>query len=132
MRQNHRETMACPSRLPKMPINAIEGLAPEWYTPPGQDEENPTRFKVRPLDGAEFGEVADAVKFTDTGSPYITSAGRDRALVLALTDWENFNDSKGPMLYTRNNMRLIPHETRVAIVNRILAISTLTGEQEKN
>jgi hypothetical protein len=114
-----------------MPIKATEGLAPEWYTPPGQGDGTPTRFKIRPLDGAEFGEIADYVSI-DAGVPMIKAAGRDRCLKMALQEWENLEGVGGPVPFTPHNQRLIPHEVRVAIVNRVLVISTLGEELEKN
>lgn len=113
-------------------IRALEGLTPEWYEPAGQVGNDRTSFHIRPLDGAEFGEIADGVKFTDNGVAFIGHQARDRCLTLALLGWKGFTDSSGALPFTRANMRLIPHETRVSIVNRILAISTLDGEQEKN
>jgi hypothetical protein len=106
-------------------------MAPEWYSPEG-DTADATRFKIRPLDGAEFGEIADYVTIREGGQPMILAAGRDRCLKAALIDWENFNDLTGPVKFTPHNMRRIPHEYRVAIVNRILAISTLSEDEEKN
>lgn len=116
-----------------MAIKALEGLAPEWYEPPGQaGDDYPTRFKIRPLDGAEFGEVADYVTMTEDGVPMIRAAGRDRCLKMALLDWEHFTGVGGPVEFSAANMRLIPHDVRVGIVNRVLMISTLTEDQEKN
>jgi hypothetical protein len=114
-----------------MAIRALEGMAPEWYAPEGNTDDA-TRFKIRPLDGAEFGEIADYVTIRDSGHPMILAAGRDRCLKMALLDWENFNNQAGAVKCTPHNMRLIPHEYRVAIVNRILAISTLSEDEEKN
>jgi hypothetical protein len=91
-----------------MSIKATEGLAPEWYTPPGQDDDpNPARFHIKPLNGAEFGEVADYLEITPAGA-LIRHAGRERALALGLI------------------------EIRTHIVTRIINISYMGEDAEKN
>jgi len=113
-------------------IRALEGFAPEWYTPPGQDDSEPvTRFRIRPLDGAEYGEVADYVEIDD-GQVMILSSGRNLCLQRGLLDWEHFSDSNGPVKFSQANARLIPHEYRMQLVARILTISNLDRDQEKN
>lgn len=116
-----------------MSIRATEGLVPEWYTPPGQDgDPAPARFHIRPLNGAEFGEVADHLEITAAGA-VIRHAGRERALAMGLIGWENFFDSSGKNLpFSAANARLIPHEYRTHIVTRIINISYMSEEQEKN
>ncbi|MBT6455967.1 MAG: hypothetical protein HOK37_10570 [Gammaproteobacteria bacterium] len=112
-------------------IKAIEGLNPQWYQPKGQQGENPTTFRIRPLDGAEFGEIADFLTM-ENNQVFITNKGRSRCLDLALLDWANFNDSKGAVVFNMDNMRLIPHPIRSELASRIINISTLTGEEEGN
>jgi hypothetical protein len=116
-----------------MSIKATEGLAPEWYTPPGQDDDpNPARFHIKPLNGAEFGEVADYLEITPAGA-LIRHAGRERALALGLIGWEGFTDRTGKaMPFSTANAKLIPHEIRTHIVARIINISYMGEDAEKN
>ena len=115
-----------------MGIKALSGLVPEWYTPAGQeDDPTPTRFRLRPLNGSEYGEVADYIDMVG-GRIFIRNAGRDLCLKTALLDWENFEGFDGPLEFSMNAIDLIPHTLRVELVNRILEISTLGEEQVKN
>jgi len=114
-----------------MKIAALEGLTPTWFTPPDQDTDAPVRFRIRPLNGSEFGEVSDYLTL-QSGRYYIKNAGRDVALNLALVDWENFNDSKGPVAFSREAIARIPYPVRVALVSQILELSSLPEEHAKN
>jgi len=115
-----------------MSIKALEGLVPTWYTPAGQDEDDkPTKFKCQPLDGQQYAEVSDHVKVA--GSRIVISAeGQSLCLKYGLIDWENFNDSAGPVAFIPSNHRLIPFATRVDLTVHIFASSSMSGEQEKN
>jgi len=112
-------------------IKAIEGLSPQWYEPKGQKREPKTTFRIRPLDGEEFGEIADFLS-VENGQVFVTNKGRSRCIELALVDWANFNDSKGAVVFNMDNMRLIPHPIRSELASKIINISTLTGEEEGN
>ncbi len=112
-------------------IKALEGFAPEWWTPEGQEQQNPTRFKIRPLDGAEYGEVADHLSVEGTRF-FISAKGREVALRYGLEDWENFANSKGPIEFSEENKRYIPTKIRGLIVTRIMKISQLSGDEVKN
>lgn len=116
-----------------MTIEALEGLTPEWFTRPGQDKDNDpvTRLRIRPLDGAEYGVVANFLELAGK-LVFIRSTGRTLCLQMVLLDWESFSNSDGPVKFSIDNMRLIPHEIRMKIVARIVAISHLDPEQERN
>lgn len=114
-----------------MPIKALEGLAPEWYTPKGQDKDSaPTRFRVKPLNGYEYGEVSDYLTI-DGGRFFIRNEGRDRCLKYGVVDWENFSNSTGKVDFDPENLAMIPHVVRVELVTRIMEISSLSEDQKK-
>ncbi len=113
-----------------MAIKAIEGLTATWYTPADQDDNDPTRFKVRPLDGEQYGDVADYVALIN-GEVRITSKGVSVCLKHALIDWDNFNTSDGPVGFSAHAQRLIPYSTRAELATHIFVTSGLTDEQKK-
>ena len=114
-----------------MTINALAPLVPTWFTPEGQSTDAPTRFRVRPLSGAEYGDVSDHVSVQGERT-YIANAGRERCLQHALIGWENFVDASGPLEFNAVNLARIPYLTRMALVAHIMEISSLSGEQVKN
>ena len=114
-----------------MGIKALEGLVPEWYTPSGQDDDRPTRFQFRPLNGRELGQVSDYISIDD-GNLMIRAEGVDRCLALSLQDWENFEDSSGPIRFSRQAMDLIPVGVRRELASKIVARSYLTEDDRKN
>lgn len=115
-----------------MGVKALEGLQPSWYTPAGQDDgDKPTRFRLKPLDGDQFAEVADHVRPVD-GVLKIDAQGQLLCLRYGLADWENFEDSSGPVRFQASNFRLIPYLTRTELSTKIFTMSSIDGEQEKN
>ncbi len=115
-----------------MSIQALAGLLPAWYTPKGQDDDDkPTRFKVRPLDGEQYGDVAEHVGVVN-GAVRLSSRGISQCLKHALIGWENFTGVDGDVAFFAANFRLIPYLIRVELATHIFIISSLSEEQEKN
>lgn len=115
-----------------MAINAIKNLEFEWYEPEREIAEeqgeviseaeapNLTGFKIRPLKGFEFMDVIN-----DQGA-----TGYMKALRYGLMGWRNFlNDD--PFTVSKA-MDFIPAKIQMKIARRIIAISDLDGEQQKN
>jgi hypothetical protein len=117
-----------------MTIKALNPLVPFWYTPPEEEgAPNPTRFKLRGLDGTEQGYVMpeltiDAVTRTITG---MSGRGLELALAYGLVDWENFENKAGPVAFSPGNFRLMPIELRVALAMKILTSSYVQAEEKK-
>lgn len=115
-----------------MGIKALEGLVPAWYTPIGQDDDDkPTRFKLKPLNGDQYAEVMDHFRVEEERL-HVKAAGQKICLKHALVDWENFADSSGDVEFLPTNFRLIPYSQRTELVTHIMLKSALSEEQEKN
>lgn len=115
-----------------MKITALENFTPRWWTPPGQDAEPAVEFKIQPLDGEQYAEVAQHVT-VDDGQMRFGSAATKAALKFGLVGWRHFSTASGLELeHLVSNHRLIPFEVRAAIFAEILDISNLDEEQEKN
>lgn len=117
-----------------MALKALNPLAPSWYTPRSElDAPNPTRFKIRGLDGTEQGYLVPELTLnpqlrTVTG---MTGKGLELALSYGLLDWENFANDKGPVPFVPGNFNLIDYPTRVELAMRILTASYLQDEEKK-
>lgn len=112
---------------------ALAQLSPTWYTPVGQsDDDEKTEFRLKPLDGDEYGELADHMRL-ENGVLRITAEGLRQGLRLGLVDWRNFTTTNGETLeFSRVNFRFIPYNVRADLVSRIVEISQLSEDTEKN
>jgi len=117
-----------------MTIKALNPFAPFWWTPPGEMESpNPTRFKIRGLDGNEQGYVMPEI-VVDPGARFprgLSGRGVEIALGYGLLDWENFANDKGPVACVPGNFGLIDHVTRTQLAIQILAASYVLPEEKK-
>lgn len=117
-----------------MAIKALNPFAPAWYTPRAElGSPNPTRFKIRGLDGTEQGYLVpeltiDPVLRTISG---MTGKGLELALAYGLLDWENFANDKGPVAFVPGNFNLIDYKTRIELAMQILTASYVQPEEKK-
>jgi len=115
-----------------MAIKALSGLEPQWYEPPGQDEDEPkTRFELMPLNGRQFMSLTNALK-ADFITPDI-DARADIALKYGLIGWENFCGKNGEDIkFSKDNIDLIPSSELTRIVDEIVICSSMGDEDRKN
>ena len=114
-----------------MAIRALEGLVPTWFTPPGQDEGAPvTRFKLQPLDGEQYADVASYMSIKG-GKLKLDGQGGRVCLQHGLVGWDNFEDSNGPIEFLPMNFRLIPFLVRTQIISEIIRLAELSDEEKK-
>lgn len=112
-----------------MSITALTGLVPEWFTPESQkDEDDPARFKVKPLDSKQMVEIQQF--HTDAG---IAAEGLYRAMEISILEWENVFDAQGKKLKcTRHNVKAIPIEIIAEVGAHAISVSFITEDDEKN
>ncbi len=111
-----------------MSIKALSGIAPEWFAPKQDDEENPTRFKIKPLSGIEHLEV-----LSNCDGYLLTGKGITAALKSGVVDWENFNDVDGNEIeFSFSKFGLIPALVVNELADRIMELSTLRDKERKN
>lgn len=115
-------------------ITAITGLAPEWYTPKSQlDAEEPTRFKLKPLDQLTFLEVVSLSSINADDMLIPSAAARRIILKNGLVDWENLIGVDGkPIDYSPIVVKTIPFSELTGICNKIVEISAPGEETIKN
>lgn len=119
-----------------MAIQAREVLAPFWYTPASEEgAANPTRFKLRPLTGLEAFDAG--IYAGPDGNFRASSQGVRNVLGHALQGWENVVSPGGdPMEFNITNpaasLRALPYMVLSELFNKVIEVSNLTGDQEKN
>ena len=113
-----------------MAITAIRGMAPTWYTPERErEEENPARFRLRPLTPPEFEQVIEI----QDDMPTLSMARYSDILRMGLVDWEGVEDEHGkPLRCLPVNHARLPIDLRAELAGEILSMSTLTDDDEKN
>lgn len=113
-----------------MAIHALEGLAPQWYTPKGQPEgDEAAQFELCPLNGEQFTSLFCLME--DTGRRF-TGEAVSYALRHGLTgECKNFHGRNGALKATPDNQALIPFGVRMDLASQIYDISILSGTQKK-
>lgn len=117
-----------------MALKALDPLAPFWYTPRAEkDSERATRFKIKGLDGAQHNYVMPEI-ILDEEKRYVTGLtgkGIDMVFKWGLIDWENLDNSQGPLAFSPRNFHLIDPVTRAELGMQILLASLLKEEEKK-
>lgn len=116
-----------------MPIKALNPFVPFWYVPtPEKGVENPTRFKIRGLNGTEQGYIQPEIRvdssFMVTG---LSGKGLELALQYGLSDWENFANDAGAVAFSPANFGLIDIGTRIELAFQILGASYIKPGEKK-
>ncbi|MCP4477835.1 MAG: hypothetical protein GY818_07065 [Planctomycetaceae bacterium] len=115
-------------------IKVNTGLAPTWFTPSGEiDEETPTRFKIKPLNGFDFLEFCTEARILANGAMVPNKKGTEIALKAGLIDWENFVDHQEKAIkFSVHNFKLLPAEVLSELVGAIVSQSSTDEDDEKN
>lgn len=117
-----------------MTIKALNPFAPRWWTPSSEEgSPNPTRFKIRGLDGNEQCYIHPEIMLDRNERSYtgLTGKGVEMVLAYGLLDWENFANDTGAVACVPANFRLIDQLTRKQIATEILVASFVQPEEKK-
>lgn len=116
-----------------MAIKAMSGVVPEDYVCKHEgDTENPTIWKLQPLNGFDYMEVMSELQRTDNGFK-ISGKGLGIAVRKGLVGWQNFHDENGKEIkFNPLNMKKIPAIVLGDLADRVIEISELGDEQAKN
>ena len=117
-----------------MALYALGTMRAEFFTPESQkDDDNPTRFKIKGVDGANINTVMEGATFRDD-MLFLSASGIRAALKFGLVDWENMLDpeTESEIKFKQGKIRLIPWKEQQEIASEIVDRSNLMGEQTKN
>lgn len=118
-----------------MAIKAISTIKPDWYTPQCEEgEDEPTRFKLKPLDGTQYLDVMSEVTTSLDGDIQVTGRGLKLAAKWGVVGWENFSDPETgkEIKYSAVNVPRVPPVILSELVGVILERSELGEDQTKN
>lgn len=124
-----------------MAINALAGLASQWYEPEkeeltkdnrlipkvfeeGEEPDVLTGFKIRPLSSSEYLDV-----LANPGVP-----GIKKAFFMCVEDWRHFVNGEGVEIpfSIENAQKYVPAMFMYQIGKKIIDVSDFTGEKAKN
>ena len=122
-----------------MAFRAMTGLVTEWFEPERykvdektgelvevvKESEGCTKVQIKPLSGSDF---LSAVTAPGAASQIITACRR------GVVGWENLPDENGnPVKFDESKIiEVLPGEIMTILSSRILDISKMSREQEKN
>ncbi len=115
-------------------IKALQGIKPEWWTPPGQEEgEEPARFLWKPLDGFKALEVLQHGQMGLDGVLKLTPEGIKKAVQFGVVDWENVVDvvTGEPIKFSYSKLGLIPVDVLVELAGLIANASNVDQAEKK-
>lgn len=116
-----------------MSLRALDGISPEWYTLPGDEDEaegEKCEFRIFPLTGPQLLEVNQHFNEEDLS---ISGTGLLLAFKMGVRDWRGVYDRKGePMKYSKLAIDLIPPVALAQVGGRIIRMSTMTEEDLGN
>lgn len=117
-----------------MSITAISKLIAEDYIPQSDiDSDNPTKFRLRPLNGMQYMEVMSELIRNDDGQLRISGKGMKMALQYGLIGWSNFRDEDGNELkFNILNVEKIPPVILSELASEIISRSEIGEEERKN
>lgn len=110
-------------------MKALQGVVPQWWTPPGETGPTPTRFRLRPLTGMEQYEVVCLSEPKENGDLRIPKEAAERAIRLAVVDVENMEgyDQTRPAIE-----QIRSWETIQALAVKIITDALLGNSEKKD
>jgi len=115
-----------------MAIVPTEKMAPAMYTPPDQEgNPDPTRFRLKPLDGMEYLEVMPHIVVKDGFINY-DGEGMVKLIRFGLVGWENFRDDGEEIPFSPFNVRRLTPLRLQGIAREIANRSQLTEDEAGN
>lgn len=118
-----------------MATNLQNKIAPAWFTPADEEgKEDAARYRIRPLDGMEFLEVAPHMYLDASGYIHYDGKGMQILIRYGLMDWENhFDPETGECIeFNREALRRIPPLRLKVIAQEIADRTQLTEGERKN
>lgn len=113
---------------------ALNPFAPfEYVTLADRELPEPerTKFRLRGLNGSEFGHIAPELLLDDSTLAGCTGKGLDMALRYGLLGWENFENDKGAVAFHPHNFALIEHSVRAELAMQVIAASYVHKAEKK-
>jgi len=116
---------------------AITASAPitevEYIVEDDREDENPTRFKLKPMDGQQYmGVMADG-NIDQDGLMSFSERTMKNTLRYGLVNWDNLHDAEGKAIkFSRLNFGRLPVGVLTELFSEIIRLSSLSEDDSKN
>ena len=109
-------------------------IASSFYILSGQeDEEQPAKIKIKPLDGEQYLEVFAESDQTRGGDLKLTGLGLKLALRHGIIGWENIFGENGKRIkFSPHNVKMLPMEVLAEVASEIVNRSSPDEDELKN
>lgn len=98
-----------------------------------RDDEEPTTFKLKPMDGQQYMGVMAEGNLDNDGMMSFSERTMKQTLRYGLVGWDNFNDAEGKAVkFSRMNFGRLPVTVLTELFSEIINISSLSEEDSKN
>lgn len=114
-----------------MKIQALDNFTATWFEPEDQ-EGDPVRFRIRPLDGEQYAQVAEHMR-REGNRTLFTAAAEKLALRFGLVDWDGLKTPAGVEIpHGIAEHKRLPFVVRKIVFAEIMNRSSLSEADEKN
>ena len=98
-----------------------------------REDENPTKFDLKPLDGQQYMGVMAEGNLDKDGMMSFSESTMKTTLRYGLVGWENFDDADGKKVkFSRLNFGRLPVGVLTEIFSEIIRLSSLDEDDSKN
>ena len=97
-----------------------------------EKDEAPATFVLKPLSGRDALRIKSGYKFSDDGMMSISSSVLEHAIQKGLVDWKNVCNDGREIPFKKNKVFELPGSLLQQIAMKIIEISDIQEEEEKN
>lgn len=117
-----------------MAITLQTKITPQWYTIESEvEEDQPAKFKIKPLDGEQYMEIFAEGEMTRNGDLKLTGLGLKMAVRHGVVGWENIFDESGKVLkFSTHNLKKLPMEILSELASEVVNRSSPDEVESKN
>ena len=107
--------------------------AVDFITEEDQKSDNPTIWKVRPLDGQQYMGIMAEANSDDDGMMSFSERTMKKTLKYGFIGWSNFSDEDGKAIkFSQMSFGRVPVTELTKIFSEIIRLSSLSEDEAKN
>lgn len=105
----------------------------EYIIEDDRDSDNPTKFRLQPMDGQQYMGVMAEANMDDDGMMSFSETTMKKTLKYGLIGWSNFVDEDGKdVKFSRNTVGRVPVTVLTELFSEIIRMSSVSDDETKN